>query len=415
MQLTRKKIAGLLSAATCTLLSNSGQAAESEWDIDSAVLYYSESDSRISAFEPVISANKDLGDDEILSLKLVIDSLTGASATGAVPSTQVQTFTRPSGSGSYQVDPNDTPLDDTFKDTRLAYSMNWDKPIDRNNRRNLGFNVSKEYDFFSFSANALWQHDINQKNTTITSGISIETDEIDPVGGAPEPRTTMTAQNKMSGTESRDIVDLLFGVTQVIDRSSLFQINLSLSEADGYLTDPYDFVSVVDNTGQPTSQLFENRPDSRSRQSIYGKYKKIFPDKDIFTGSYRFMTDDWGVDSHTFDFSYRYRLKRGYFVQPHLRWYQQSEADFYRYFLLDSEAVPTDLSADYRLGEMEATTLGVKFGKETDNKHVWSARLEYYLQTGESSPSEAIGQLRQQDLYPDVEALIVQFNYSFQW
>jgi len=413
MQLKGKNIAGLLSAATCSLLGSAAHSAD-QWDVDTAVLFYEEADGRISAFEPVISAKTDLGDDEILSMKLVYDSLTGASATGAVPSTQVQTFTRPSGRGSYDVAPGDTPLDTTFKDTRVAYSLNWDKPVDRNNRRNLGFNVSKEYDFTSIAANAVWTHDTNQKNTSYTWGFNVELDDLDPVGGAPVPLTTMAAQDK-AGDESRDIVDLLFGVTQVIDATSLFQVNLSLSEASGYLTDPYDLVSVVDAAGEPVSQLFESRPDSRSRQSLFGKYKKMFADKDIFTASYRFMTDDWGIDSNTFDFTYRFRLRRGYFLEPHLRWYQQSEADFYRYFLRDSEAVPEFVSADYRLGEMEATTVGFKFGKDIDEKHSWSAGLEYYVQSGDSSPSEAFGQLTQQDLYPDVEATLVQFNYSFKW
>ena len=177
MQLSNKKVAGLLSAATCSLLGAPVQAEEGDWDIDSALLYYSESDDRVEAFEPVISGTRDLGDDESLTMKLVIDSLTGASANGAVPSTQVQTFIRPSGNGSYRVDPNDTPLDDTFKDTRVSFSMNWEKPIDRNNRRNLGFNVSTEYDFNSISANAIWQRDTNQKNTTWSYGISVELDD----------------------------------------------------------------------------------------------------------------------------------------------------------------------------------------------------------------------------------------------
>ncbi len=416
MQLRKKKIAGLLSAATCTLLCSPVNAADGEWDVDSAILFYAEDNDRIEVVEPVISAKKDLGDEESVSFKLVIDSLTGASATGAVPSTMVQTFTTPSGNDTYTTAPNETPLDDTFLDTRVAYSMNWEKPIDRNNRRNLGFNVSKEYDFTSISGNAMWQHDTNQKNTTYSYGINIELDDIDPVGNVPEPLTDMLAQDKGAGSDTRNILDLLFGVTQVIDKSSLFQINLSLSEADGYMTDPYKLVSIVDSTtGEPTSQLFESRPDSRSRQSLYGKYKKTLANKDIFTASYRYMTDDWGVDSNTFDFTYRFKLNGGYFIQPHLRWYDQSEADFYRYFLLDSEAVPTDASADYRLGEMEATTVGVKFGREIDDQHSWSVRLEQYVQTGDESPSEAFGQLAQQDLYPDVEASIVQFNYSFIW
>jgi hypothetical protein len=416
VQLGKKKIAGLLSAATCSLLANPVQAEEEpNWDIDSAMLYYSEDDDRVSAFEPVISGKRDLGDEESLTFKLVLDSLSGASATGAVPSTQVQTFIRPSGNGTYTVDPNDTPLDDTFKDNRVSFSMNWEKPIDRNNRRNLGFSISDEYDFTSASVNALWDHDTNQKNTTYSAGINVEYDYIDPVGGAPEGLTSMTAQDK-NDDDDRTIVDLLFGVTQVIDKTSLFQVNLSLSESDGYLTDPYKFVSIVDNTtGEPIDQLFENRPDSRSRQSLFGKYKKMFANKDILTASYRYMTDDWGIDSHTFDVTYRFRFNSGYFIQPHLRWYTQTEADFYYYFRREDQRVPGDASADYRLGDMDATTYGFKFGRAIDERHIWSVRLERYEQTGDSSPSEAFGQLEQQDLYPDVKATIVQLSYSFQW
>jgi hypothetical protein len=416
MQLKKKKIAGLLSAATCTLLCSPVQAAEGDWDIDSAILFYSEDDDRVDAVEPVISGTRDLGDEESLTFKFVVDSLTGASATGAVPSTQVQTFIRPSGNGTYTVSPNDTPLDDTFKDTRVAFSMNWEKPIDRNNRRNLGFNVSHEYDFTSVSANAMWQHDTNQKNTTYSYGLNVELDEIEPVGDIPEPLTSMYAQDKGDDSDTRTIVDLLFGVTQVIDRSSLFQVNLSLSETDGYMTDPYKFVSVVDNTtGEPVDILFENRPDSRSRQSIYGKYKKMLTNKDIFTASYRFMTDDWGIDSNTFDVTYRFTFNSGYFVEPHLRYYDQTEADFYEYFVRQGEPLSSDLSADYRLGDMEATTVGIKVGREYSNQHSWAVRLERYEQTGDSSPSESFGQLDQQDLYPDVTATIVQLSYSFVW
>jgi hypothetical protein len=416
VQLKKKKIAGLLSAATCTLLCSPAQAVEGDWDIDSAILFYSEDDDRVDVVEPVISGTRDLGDEESLTFKFVIDSLTGASATGAVPSTQVQTFIRPSGNGTYTVSPNDTPLDDTFKDTRVAFSMNWEKPIDRNNRRNLGFNISKEYDFTSVSANAMWQHDANLKNTTYSYGINVELDEIEPVGDIPEPLTSMNAQDKGDDSDTRTIVDLLFGVTQVIDRSSLFQVNLSLSETDGYMTDPYKFVSVVDNaTGEPVDILFENRPDSRSRQSLYGKYKKMLTNKDIFTASYRFMTDDWGIDSNTFDVTYRFTFNSGYFVEPHLRYYDQTEADFYEYFVRQGEPLSSDLSADYRLGEMEATTVGIKVGREYSNQHSWAVRLERYEQTGDSSPSEAFGQLDQQDLYPDVTATIVQLSYSFVW
>ena len=415
MQLKNKKIAGLLSLATCSLLGNNAQAADNPWDIDTAVLLYSETD-RVSAIEPVITASKDLGDDEIITGKLVLDALTGSSANGAVPSTSLQTFTSPSGQGTYTAAANETPLDDTFRDTRASFSLNWDKPTDRNNRRNLGFNLSGEHDFISLGGNALWQHDMNQKNTTLTGGISVELDEIKPVGGTPEGLSDMRTRNRVSSSETRELVDLLFGVTQIIDSSSLFQVNYSVSVANGYMTDPYKFVSVVDGTtGEPDHYLYEHRPDSRTRQSVYGKYKKQLDNHDIITASYRFMTDDWGVNSHTADLTYRFKMDGGFFIQPHIRLYQQSAADFYHYFLVNGAATPEFASADYRLGDLTTTTLGVKFGKTIDDKHVWSARLEMYNQSGDSSPSEAVGQLVNQDLFPDVNVVIAQVNYSFKF
>ena len=172
---------------------------------------------------------------------------------------------------------------------------------------------------------------------------------------------------------------------------------------------------MVDAGGEPVRQLFERRPDSRSRQALYTRYRKIFANDDIVTVSWRFATDDWGVDSNTLDLTYRWRLDDQYYWQPHLRWYSQGAANFYRYFLLDGAALPDYLSADYRLGELTATTLGVKFGKDEQGSHAWSVRAEYYLQTGDGSPDEAIGQLRDQDLFPDVDALILQFNYDFRF
>ncbi len=414
MQLKNKKIAGLLSVATCTLLGGNAQAESETWDIDSALLIYNETD-RVSAIEPVINAKKDLGDDEILSMKLVLDGLTGASANGAVPSSQPQTFTRPSGKGSYTTQANETPLDDTFHDTRVSYSLNWDKPLDRNNRRNLGFSFSREYDFTSVGANALWSHDMNQKNTTLTGGLSLELDAITPVGDTPQGLTDMDDRIRVSSSEDRTLLDLLFGVTQIIDKNSLFQVNYSLSQANGYMTDPYKIISVVDNSGEPADYLYEKRPEDRLRQSVYGKYKRQLDNKDIITTSYRFMSDDWGVRSHTLDLTYRVKMENGYFIQPHVRYYQQSAADFYHYFLTDTQAIPEFASADYRLGEMTATTIGVKVGKTLSDKHVWSVRLEMYQQSGDSSPDEAFGQLQNQDLYPDVDAVIAQFNYSFKW
>jgi len=89
----------------------------------------------------------------------------------------------------------------------------------------------------------------------------------------------------------------------------------------------------------------------------------------------------------------------GWYIEPHVRYYQQQEAEFYRYSISNTETIPQYISADYRLGDMTATTFGAKIGFMV-NGHANSVRLEMYQQSGDNSPS-------------DMDALIFQYNYQF--
>ncbi len=388
---------------------------EKTWYFDSSILYYAEPD-RVTAIEPMLSAKKKISEDEFYSVKLVVDSLTGASHNGATPTNVSQTFTRPSGKGTYTAQPGETPLDDTFHDTRVALSGTYQQPIDRTKRNIYGVNVSNEYDYLSLGANYMYQKDFNQKNTTLNAGVAYAFDTIEPEGGLPTPLASMTAagttQPRDGTDDTKQILDLIFGVTQVIDRESLFQLNYSFSQADGYLTDPFKLVSVVDaNTGSTTDNIYENRPDKRVKHGLYGAYKKAVGN-DAVEVSYRFMTDDWGINSHTLDFHYSWLFSEGKkFLEPHIRLYTQSKADFYQTFLVQGENEKY-VTGDYRLGDMNAITIGLKYGQELEKEKSFSVRLEYYLQTGKSSRDE-IGVQQGLDLYPDVDALILQVTYSF--
>lgn len=444
MQLTpEKKIRGALLAATCTLLGNSAAAVadEGDWSFDSAILYYNETD-RVTAIEPVFTARRELADDGLLDLKLVFDSLTGASANGAMPSSQPQTFTRPSGNGFYTTPVGETPLDDTFHDTRGQVSANWLTSINTDWKMTLGGNVSSEYDFQSVAASALLARDFNKRNTTLSLGLSFESDSMDPVGGVPTPLMRMidggstgaveTIPNTpgvdvddvdyRDSTESKTVTDFLVGLTQVIDRETIVQLNYNYSISDGYLTDPYKLVSVLDTTaganyGNPLYHIYEYRPDSRSRHTIYAGGKRWFGGN-ILNASYRFMTDDWGMDSHTVDVRYRWQFDARQYIEPHLRWYSQSAADFYRRGLLDSDVIPAEVSADYRIGEMTATTVGAQYGYAFSENSEFRVRLEYYSQdsnAADTGSNVAIGSQQGFDLYPTVDATIVQFSYSFKF
>lgn len=425
-----------LASATCALLAIPVVHAEDshpvgEWDFSGAFLFYSEPD-RVQAVEPVFNAQKYLDTDESLNIKLTLDTLTGASATGAVPSSLPQTFTRPSGNGSYVVSAGSTPLDDTFKDTRIAVAVSWSRPSFLGTQSDLGFSISNEYDYLSVGGSASFAKNFNDNNTTLSSGFAFASDSIEPVGGAPIAFSRMQAQGetalRQDGSQEKTLIDFITGLTQIIDENSLFQINYSLSMASGYLNDPYKVLSIVDpDSGSPVfadtadaslpGVVFENRPDSRTKHSIFGQYKRFLPKNgDVVDTSYRYMLDDWGISSHTIEFKYRRVLADRRFIQPRVRWYQQSAADFYTpFFLAGSEPQSGDsaaeASADYRLGEFAAYTVGLEYG-QVNQSNSWSVALEYYIQSGRE-PDESFGELLSHELFPDVDAFMLRVLYDF--
>jgi hypothetical protein len=433
----KTNIKAALTLATAALLGSS-QVANAEsgvfdidpdsWKFDTAVLFYSETD-RVSAGEAIFNAQKTFDTEEVLNLKLTIDTLTGASANGAVAQPTVQTFTRPSGNGQYQVAAGDTPLDDTFRDTRVQFNAQWTQPIAPDYTLSGGLHLSKEYDYLSLGINGNVAIDFDRKNSTFSAGFSYFQDTFSPEGGLPNAFSSMLVGDSSASTwdddfettrigseDDKTTVDILLGFTQVINRRMLMQFNYSYSTVHGYLTDPFKVLSVVNDNGETQDYLYESRPDSRVKQSVFAQSLYHF-DTTILDVSYRYMWDDWKIKSHTIDSRFRIPLGDSFgqesSLQPHFRFYQQSAADFYQPFLVDNEAMPAFASADYRIGEMTAYTIGLKYGMLVNNGHELSFRIEYYSQKPTDAGFEEIGVLKSVDLYPSVDAVIAQVTYSF--
>ncbi len=426
-----------LAAATTSLLSLSVQA-EQPWKADTALSVYSESNGRVQAVEPIVALSKDMGDNHVLSLKLTLDSLTGASPNGALASNQVQTFTGPSGRESYQAKAGETPLDTSFHDTRSALSASWSQPLGERNQITLGGNFSKEFDFTSVGINAAIARDFNQKNTSLSFGINLESDQVDAVGGIPSAFSALDSSIRSGGeqgesegagqgSKSKNVSEILFGFSQVMNRHWLSQLNFSYGSSSGYHNDPYKVLSVLADdganlinpaTGQGNWYAYENRPDTRTRSSIYWG-NKIHLREDVIDFSYRYYTDDWGIKSNTLDLRYRYQWDEHLYIEPHIRWYSQTAADFYQPYLSASQdtaqgAVTLDYaSADPRLAKLSATTFGVKLGYSFDHDRELSLRLESYQQKGDVKLPVSMTQLQGIDPYPDLKAMTVLVGYSF--
>jgi hypothetical protein len=213
-------------------------------------------------------------------------------------------------------------------------------------------------------------------------------------------------------------MDVVLGLTQVLDPDSLVQMNYSLSTSSGYHTDPYKLLSVVDASGEPLRYVYESRPDKRAKHAVFARYKRFMRARDVFDVSYRYMTDDWDVRSHTLDAAWRWNYSETSYLEPHLRWYRQGEAGFYRAALFDGEEATLDhASGDPRLGAFDGYTLGLKYGQTLANGAAWSVRVEYYTQQGEVAgvPAPAAAGLAKFDLAPEVTAVMCTFGFRFNW
>ena len=436
-------IAATLAAATCALLGTTAaepvQAQEEPgWDFNTALLYYGEDDDRVQDLSLSVLSRLTLVDDRFLSVGLTLDGLTGASPNGALPQSVAQTFTRPSGKRTYTTAADEQPLDDTFRDTRVALTANWQQPLGRLYLINAGLSASKEFDYLHTGLNARISRDFNQRNTTLSAGIALSRDELDPVGGTPSGLTEMlpasgdddddddNGSRRKGPAETKDGLDIVVGLTQVVTRNFLLQVNYSYSDASGYLTDPYKIVTTVDGvTGDaiPVAQVpgldgpshlyyYEHRPDSRTKHSLYSQAKYYMNGK-VLDASYRYMTDDWEIDSHTIDLRLRFPFKGSHYIEPHLRFYTQTAAEFYGLSLTDGEPLPEYASADYRLGDFDAITAGLKYGWKTGGGNDMHIRLELYRQSGNVSADRLIGNQIGRDNYPDLNAIIFQYGYQF--
>ncbi len=430
-----RSISAALAAATCSLLgtgipSTVDAQEEPSWDFNTSLLYYGEDENRVEDLSLKAIIRRLFTDDRVFSFGITLDSLTGATPSGAIRQDVAQTFTRPSGNDVYTVPAGELPLDDTFHDTRVAITASWQQPIGESSQFSVGMSASSEYDYLHIGLNGSFAMDFNKRNTTLSVGFAVAQDEFDPVGGAPIPLTAMLEEDNTSnrlGTGDKDVVDVVLGVSQVVSRNLVVQVNYSYSNESGYLNNPYKVLSVVEGDplspdygdtmlnpgGEPSHiYLFESRPDDRTKHSLYTQAKYYMGGK-VLDVSYRYMTDDWEIDSHTIDLRYRWPLGGNSYLEPHLRYYTQTEAEFYRLSLIDGAALPAYASADYRLGDFDAITLGVKYGWKTRNDNDMSVRAELYQQTGTIPSGQIIGNQAGRDNYPDLNAIIVQFSYRF--
>lgn len=377
--------------------------------IDLTGLFYSE---QIRVLEPTMRYTRIYSSGRSFFGQVSVDSVTGASPNGTLPTGQTQTVTSASGRRR-SVSAAGIPTVN-FSDTRIALDGELQQPV-KMFAFTLGGHFSHEKDYQSEGATAKVAIDLNHKLTTLNLGGGYNNDLVSPVGGT---SVGMAPYGELTGVASnpKHVKTALVGLSQVLTRKWLVGVSASLSSEDGYLTDPYKALSIINaTTGLPVGQVSEQRPDTRQRRSVEGDSVYHFTSNILYL-SYRRYWDDWGIGSHTIDARYRLPVGASAFVEPHVRFYTQTAADFYRFGLIQGAPLPQYATSDYRMAGLQSVTLGGTIGfAPGGRRHTseWTVRAEYIGQFGDSSPPGTVGVQTKIDLFPTVNVFSLVVNYRF--
>jgi hypothetical protein len=408
-----------IRAAACLVVASGTGAAGAradeaapKWQLDVSGLLYGENQ-RASVVEPTAKITRLFENGQRLSASLGLDVITGASPTGALPTGEVQTVTTPSGNVSTHV-AGEVPTK-TFKDARGVADLEYVVPFTSWFTATAGGHFSREKDYQSRGASGSVAISFLHRLTTLTLGGGANDDDVFPVGGTRAPLTDGSTLLTTDWNPKRVRTEMI-GLSRILTRRLMVGVDVTRTRERGYLTDPYKVVSVVDpESGAPVGQLTESRPDTRDRRDVLASGVYHFT-QDIGYASYRYYWDDWGVRSHTIDLKVRHELENHSFLQPHLRYYFQTRASFYRAGLVQWAPLPLYATSDGRLGDLQTLTLGGTYGwKPEGNPGEFTLRAEYIRQWGRGQQKGDFGVERQFQLQPpvDIGALLLTYTVRF--
>ena len=237
--------------------------------------------------------------------------------------------------------PNDKPSlimsGATIQDERTEVSLSGTRYFEESSAA-LTLTRSEEDDYESDAVAVSGEWDINTGLTTLSAGLSYASDTIEP--------TDATAFGRVL-QEYRRSRSLSLGVSQVIDRSSVVFVGLGATTHTGYLSDPY--------------KLRDIRPRKRFERALAVRYRRFLNNlRASLHVDYRYYTDDWSIASHTLHTSWYQNVGTSFQLVPNVRYYSQTNADFFR--SVDDYSLPlvVEQSSDFRLASYGAVTAGLK-------------------------------------------------------
>lgn len=256
----------------------------------------------------------------------------------------------------------------TIEESRSEISGDFHS-YNKNSDSTLSLSYSQENDYKSFGFGYSGSFQFNQKETTIDYGINTTKDYINAVDA--DIYTTRPLE------QTKDRLGVVLGFSQVLTKNTLVGVSFGYTALHGFLSDAYKLAYV---NGE---YLQDSRPDTHNQASITLMLRQFFPSANAALHfDYRRFTSDWGIDSDTVELAWYQNIGEGWQLIPSIRHYQQTKAEFYKPFYLQTRK-DGYYSSDYRLSEFSSNSGSIKLAKKFD-KFTINISYESYDASGDN-------------------------------
>ncbi|SEI06719.1 Protein of unknown function [Rheinheimera pacifica] len=184
-----------------------------------------------------------------------------------------------------------------------------------------------------------------------------------------------------SFSESVKRYNYKLGWTQVLSSSWISALNVQVDLDEGFLNNPYRSVRYRDNT-EPLGYGYQSEvyPSTRNSLAVSVVNKVYLPYRAALSFNLRHYQDSWDIRALDAELEYVHPLSQRWTLDAKIRWYSQSQAEFYR-DLFDFASQQNFMARDKELSDFTNWTFGVGASYRLPGWDFWpQAKPELNLQ-----------------------------------
>jgi len=201
------------------------------------------------------------------------------------------------------------------------------------------YSTSTENDYNANTVSLGASHEMLAGMTVLSMGVSFGADEV-------------SKATQKSFRKEIDRWKYRLGLSQVLTKKWLLNVDYEVISAEGFLNNPYRVVRINGAFARP-----ESYPDSRASQALAIRALQYLDNRASLRYDYRYYTDDWGIAAHTLELGLAQYYSEDVIGEYRIRFYTQNKATFYAD---DFPAVVRYMARDKELSTFSSVSVGFK-------------------------------------------------------